>query len=111
MAKQETFVVFGTDGMIDRDASTNAFIAELDRQCTIEVELRQAVHTIFNRYPTANLETEPFVRLVLNQMEIDPFEQKNMKENVMNYVQNSPEFKIFRGARGGVRRISDIEKK
>lgn len=109
MAKQETFVVFGIDGMIDLIASRAMFEAHLDKQVVLHEDLHRAVHVIFNRYPNNPLRVDAFERLVLNQMEIDPFNQDSVEGLVMNYVRNCPEFRVTRGRDGGVRRISDIK--
>jgi hypothetical protein len=121
MAKE---IVYSVDGTVNKQASLealmveqanelNEFEIELDKKInfyqSIIPELSRAVNVIFDRYPDKNIEIGPFTTLVLNQMEVDVFQQKDMKVHVMNFIHGSAEFKVFRGKNGGVRRVSDIK--
>ena len=107
-------IIFDSKGNVDEDLTRLAFEEFLTSQSaevsTRNVAIREAVETIFGRYPDQYLESDPFLVLVTNQMGIGPFEKKVWSKHIMAYIHNNTsEYVVKRGANGGCRRISDIK--
>ena len=105
-------VVFGANGLIDEVASIAQYTEQLDKLVAAEADrvenIAAAVTAVFDRYPTTNIEMGTLATLVMNEMQTDPFQQREMKEHVLNFVRNNAEFRIFKGSGGGCRRVSDM---
>lgn len=110
----EEYVVRGTDGSVDQEATVTRFAEQLatfaEQDRTVSQTVLDALNAAFDAQPKGVRMAMPAV-VFITMKQLNPPEKANITElqnKIAAVVRSSPEFKVGRGKGGGVSRVCDI---
>ena len=108
-AKEVLGEVILTNGLIDVEASVAKYRAALSTMVSQETDqvgrIQASVNAAFDRYPNRNIEIDVLAAFVMDDLQIDPFEQKAFAKQVKQFVRNNADYQVCKGFGGGVKRV------
>lgn len=123
-----SYVVRGSDGSVDAEATIGKFGTDLARYIaereTEQETIANAVHAVFDHYKGASLNMPALVSMTLTKLNAQPESFKALSDRVLSFVRENAQgetkdgvserpnslFVIGKGKGGGVKRRSDIPK-
>lgn len=107
-----SYVVFGLNGSVDREATIAKFSGDLaaweaDREAD-NAAIGVAVHTLFDRHLGKRIPMPFLTGEVLKALSAQPDNYKSLTEKVADYIRTSPEFDTAKGKGGGCGRVCDL---
>ena len=113
----EEYVVRGTDGSVDQEATVTRFAEQLatfaEQDRIVSQTVLAALHAAFNAQPVKGVRLAMPAVVFITMKQLNPPEGASISElqnKIAAVVRSSPEFKVGRGKGGGVSRVCDIPK-
>lgn len=110
MATLTITLVEDTDG-VDQSATTAAFrtalasyVAEREIQ---DGNIGEAVHAVFDQYPTANINMPALAGFVLQRLNAQPENFNALEERVMEYVRKNADLPTLKDKAGNVTQVGE----
>ena len=113
-----SYVVRFTDGSIDHDSTLEKFSSDLLRFEEIQdkenATIGNAVHSLFDQFQGAKLNTPFVVGEVLRRLNVQPENYKALTDKVQNFIKSNSQgdnatFVVSKGKGGGIGRRSDLK--
>lgn len=116
MSNMNEFLVRGSDGTVDVDATTLKFRGALEvyiaERETENALIAAAVSEVFDQFKGANINMPALTSYALQRLNATPSNFMALSERIQEYVrENAGEggiYKIAKGKGGGVRRVADL---
>ena len=111
----EEYVVRGTDGSVDQEATVTRFAQQLaefaEQDKTVSQTVLAALNAAFDAQPVKGVRMAMQAVVFITMKQLNPPEGANitmLQNKIAAVIRSSPEFKVGRGKGGGVSRVCDI---